>query len=68
MQTVDTRSWLYCAGKIAPCDWRNELFGTRGMDAWGAFDCPPQWSCWDGRPPARGDDRPWCRSLRGSCP
>jgi hypothetical protein len=28
----DRRLWLYCAGKIAACDWRNELFGTRDTD------------------------------------
>jgi hypothetical protein len=31
----DWRPWLYCAGKIAPNDWRDHLFGTRDVGGWG---------------------------------
>jgi Nucleoside 2-deoxyribosyltransferase len=42
------RPWLYCAGKISPCDWRNGLFNTRdiGYDddgrGWSVFNEPPR--------------------------
>jgi hypothetical protein len=43
----DLRPWLYCAGKIAPCDWRDDPFGTSAMNY---DDRPRGWHVTDGPP------------------
>jgi hypothetical protein len=45
---MNYRPWLYCAGKIAANDWRNDLFGTRDITGiwngrgWEVYDHPPR--------------------------